>query len=159
MPDPISNNPAPFDPSLLYEHCDSSRATCAPAPPSPPATRSVTIEPVYVMGDAGPGAQELVRRQSVPSCSPELASSFVSCPLIAGGVLTTIAASPSLIGGAAGLVGTFGLSVQCGKDVASYVDCRDAGAERLDILADCDARGGVALAGVNPNEIVCQVTR
>ena len=164
MPDPISSNSsAPIDHSSLSD-CDPNVASCPPPPTAPPAssTRTVTLDPVYVVGDAGPGAQALVQRgsaQLAPSCTAELASSAVSCPLVTGGVLTTIAASPSIVGGAAGLVATFGLSVQCGKDIASYIACKDAGEARSEIEADCDARGGVALAGASPNTVICLVTQ
>src|SRR4051812_18878508 len=99
MPEPIScNSSPPVEPSLSTD-CDSNVASCpAPVGLAPPATltRTVTLDPVYIVGEARPGAQSLVQRlstQPAPSCTAELASSAVSCPLIAGGLLSTAAAA------------------------------------------------------------------
>jgi hypothetical protein len=166
MPEPLcSANSSVFDPSTDLDRiadCDARFACCnrQTPPASPPRPKTIQLEPVYVYGDAGQGAQELVRRhaaQASSTCQAEKRNALASCALITGGVLTTIAGAPTLVGTAAGVVATFGLSVQCGRDLQSILECNETSRSKAEIASDCDARGGVQVSGVSQNEVVCLV--
>jgi hypothetical protein len=133
MTEPISSqNRSVYDPSQLNtDDCDASTATCAP-PASPSPARTVTIPPVYIFGELGAGASELVRRHDsavAPSCGAENANAAISCGLALAGAGTTAVTAPTGLGLAFGVATTFGLAAQCGRDLRIAVDCNEQGAQ------------------------------
>ncbi len=117
MPTPISNSP-------------TSPATPSPetAPIGPPPPPVVTIDPVYIEGDAG--RQELVKRHAVataaPNCLPESKSAAKGSLNVGAGVLATLtgAATGGPLGLAAGLVALFAASLDEGAALRNLYDCK-----------------------------------
>jgi hypothetical protein len=165
MPDPLSiQNRSVYEASSSAEPeaCDSTSSSCAPVGTAPPASpRTINVPPVYVNGDDGAGARQLVARHDglgAPSCKTEVANAEVSCLLAASSAGATVAAAPTAIGFVMGLFTTAGLGAQCSRDVLALIDCRDAAEQRLTVDADCSTRGGTLLVGAN-SDLVCLVTR
>ena len=164
MTDPISSqNRSVYEPAdaALLETCDPASSSCAPlGTVSSASPRTVTLPPVYVNGDNGAGARELVARHGaqVPACKIETANAEVSCLLAASSAGGTLAAAPTGVGFVMGLFTTAGLGAQCSRDVLSLLECREATAARAGNDADCSSQGGTLLAGANGDSI-CLMTR
>ncbi len=119
MPTPVSNSPAPV-PTAQPD------ATPGAAPPPPP--RVVTIDPVYIEGDAG--RQELLRRhaaaKAAPLCVQETKEAVKGGAWVGGGVVGTLAgaATGGPLGFAAGLIGLFLASEDEGEKLRHLYDCK-----------------------------------
>jgi hypothetical protein len=120
MTKPISNDNFRSDPSLFYadpDACNADVQSCQrPANPST-APREVTLEPVYVTGEAG--AQKLVDQY----CETEKSAAIDAC-LKAGAVAVCAvptAAYPPVF--AAALLEVYLEGKACGKELALLHDC------------------------------------
>jgi len=122
MPTPVSNVSAPTSPVSL-------EITPISAPPSRPPV--VTIDPVYIEGDAG--RQELVRRHGAataaapPSCAQETKEAVKGGAWVGASVVGTLAAAATggPLGFAAGLVGLFLTSEDEGEKLRHRYDCKN----------------------------------
>ena len=151
--------PGPIVRSESASVCDPSIASCedmpvAAAPDS--GVPVVTIPPVHVQGDAG--ARELLRRLTAtsPECLPARHVVADAAEGIALGVGNTIEGSASGWGVAMGLAATFRASRQTGEALAALLSCEDRALERQEVVADCEARGGV-VGTVTESEVECLV--
>ena len=157
MTDPISSeNRSVYEPPSGYggsEACDPSLSSCAPLPATPGNT--VSTAPVYITGDSGAGARELVRRQAAasPSCAAEVANAAVSCLLAGSAAGATVVAAPTGVGLALGAATTAGLAAQCSRDVLAARDCKENASSSADNQAACDAQGGEILLGAHGNPV------
>lgn len=140
--------------------CDPNLASCIDSGVPQAATvdsssRTVTIEPVLVTGDAG--AQELLRRYDARrGCGPEAQSAAATCPAIGLGILNALKDPLS------GLATSFHASLVCGKELRALSDCREQAADleaaASRIADDCHSRGGTVSLGASSSEIICEVT-
>lgn len=116
MPTPVSNSSAPVTTAL---------PETPPIGPAPPPPRVVTIDPVYIEGDAG--RQELLRRHAAatatPQCGQETKDAVRGGAWAGGGVVGTLAgaATGGLLGLAAGLIGLFLTSEDEGEKQSSWL--------------------------------------
>lgn len=118
MPTPVSNSSAPV-PTAQPD------ATPIAAPPPPP--RVVTIDPVYIEGDAG--RQELLRRHAAAKAAPlcvqetkEAVKGGVNTGLAIGGAVVAAATGP--LGFAVGLGVLFMMSEDEGEKLRHLYDCK-----------------------------------
>jgi hypothetical protein len=119
MPTPVSSSSAPvttIPPEI---------APIGPPAPPPPV---VTIDPVYIEGDAG--SQELLRRHAAanaaPQCAQETKEAVKGGAWVGGGALGTLAgaATGGPLGFAAGLVGLLLASEDEGEKLRHLYDCK-----------------------------------
>ena len=166
MPQPISGSDrSDFSPPPSFETsgaCNPELASCnAVTSKAPEIPRSVTIDPVYVPGEADSAAHELVRRYDAsasPRCSTEQTNAVLSCGLAAVAAASTAVAAPSVIGLVLTGSTTVGAAVQCVRDISIALDCKERSAAVADAEADCTSRNGVLLTGAS-SELVCLVVR
>ncbi|HXS18357.1 MAG TPA: hypothetical protein VN764_14260 [Polyangiaceae bacterium] len=119
MPTPVSNGSAPVT------TVPPETTPIGPPPPPPPV---VTIDPVYIEGDAG--RQELLRRHlagsPAPQCVQATKEAVKGGAWVGGGVVGTLAgaATGGPLGFAAGLVGLFLTSEDEGEKLRHLYDCK-----------------------------------
>lgn len=131
MTTPVFNERS-SDSSLFYDpadNCDPTNMSCggsvgtSSTPAAPPA---ITLDPVYVTGDAG--AQKLVEAyyvQTGPSCAEQAKTAALVCAkAIGAGVGTGLAAAlpPAF---AVMLGRTFLDGVSCGSELRALYDCEE----------------------------------
>ena len=129
MTTPISNSSSVYDPSThvsRLDECDSSNSSCAVsgAAAEPAQRHVVTLEPVYVHGDAS--TQQLVEQydqKRSSSCFREGLSAAATCGGAAAATVGTAAAVVTVVLGAAGVAMSFAAGVTCGKDLRAWSDC------------------------------------
>jgi hypothetical protein len=119
MPTLISNSSAPVTTA------PPETTPIGPPPPPPPV---VTIDPVYVEGDAG--RQELLRRHAAataaPQCAHETKEAVKGGALVGAGVLATLggAATGGPLGLAGGLIALLVASEDEGEKLRHLYDCK-----------------------------------
>lgn len=119
MPTPVSNSSAPVT---------TVPPETTPIGPPPPAPPVVTIDPVYIEGDAG--RQELLKRHAAataaPQCVQETKEAVKGGALVGAGVLGTLgaAAAGGPLGFAGALVGLFVMSEDEGEKLRHLYDCK-----------------------------------
>ena len=166
MPQPISESDrSGFSPPTSFETADACNpevASCdAVTSQAPENPRSVTVDPVYVTGEADSAACELVRRYDAsapPRCSTEQNNALLTCGLAAVAAASTAAAAPSVIGVVLAGSTMVGAAVQCARDIKIVLDCQERSDAVANADADCTSRDGVLLTGAS-SELVCLVVR
>jgi hypothetical protein len=119
MPTPVSNGSASVT-TILPE--------TTPIGPPPPRLPVITVDPVYIEGDAG--RQELLRRhaaaQATPQCAQETKEAIKGGAWVGGGVVGTLAgaATGGPLGLAAGLIGLFLASEDEGEKLRHLYECK-----------------------------------
>ena len=119
MPTPVSNG------SASVTTIPPETTPIGPPPPPPPV---ITVDPVYIEGDAG--RQELLRRhaaaQATPQCAQETKEAIKGGAWVGGGVVGTLAgaATGGPLGLAAGLIGLFLASEEEGERLRHLYDCK-----------------------------------
>lgn len=161
MPDPISSSP--LQSSYGAASCDPDTMCCEPelAPASQP---TATAEPATTTGAASSEAlvadydrahQRARAQHQPPTCAAEESAALHSCASVAlGGVGLALSSSTGL-----GLVISTAALLEnlakCFGKVDGYSDCLDEGAARAEEANQCELRGGKAVGGVEPGEVVC----
>ena len=164
MPDPIlANSGSSTAQSSCIDaanSCDPAIASCPAAPASPNAARP-HVEPGYDVNlGSGSAAGELVRRYDAAapsSCRDEAYNASNTCMRAASAAGGALASAPSGVGLVLDSIAALGLTVQCARDISSYLACGEESERRAEIDSDCTARGGITLLGIH-SELVCLVT-
>jgi len=129
MTRPITSHDSHFETSQFYgdpNACDpaaqscKSRGTSAPAAsagPTEPEPRAVTLETIYVVGDAG--AEKLFNDY----CAAEKLASVVACGKAVTSAVSATSSAMVPLFFAAGLANTIFEGFGCGKELAALNDC------------------------------------
>ncbi|HEY6080133.1 MAG TPA: hypothetical protein VIW29_15070 [Polyangiaceae bacterium] len=139
MPEPVSSptrapNSSQYDPA----ECDPTRASCA-AP-------VLTLEPVVIEGRPP---------RAAPSCEREHEAAALGCGLGAAALVVSTLGKTSILDVPRVVVSALREGAGCARLITAYDQCKEEGAARIAAANQCQADGGIAVAGVEKNEVVC----